>query len=80
MGDFAPGFFMGQGMQLRSHDRDDSRSIRRFVVSSDSLYPLPISFNLEVKPKQWIDRLVIVYGSNNREPLAEGLERIVELQ
>jgi hypothetical protein len=55
----ARGVIMGQGTRLRFQDRDDTRSMRRFVVSSDSLYPLTISFDLKVKPNQPIDRLVL---------------------
>jgi hypothetical protein len=40
-------------------DRDDTRSMRRFVVSSDSLYPLTIAFLLKVELKRPINRLVV---------------------
>jgi hypothetical protein len=62
----ARGVIMGQGTRLRFQDRDGTRSMRRFIVSSDSLYPLTISFDLKVKPNQPIDRLVLARNASER--------------
>jgi hypothetical protein len=48
---------------LRCQGRDETSSMRPFVVSANSLYPLTISFNVKRKPKPPIYRLLLVTNS-----------------